>query len=207
MSTKLPKNTNHPRKGSTIKVEPIRDVDAILTIKTMLACKPRDLCLFVLGVNTAYRANELLSLTCGQVAHLQPGDVIDLKQRKTKKHRSATLNHAAAKSIRQWLAYHPGPSPDAPLFISRSGKALSVPTLSNMAKAWCADAGLLGNYGSHTLRKTWGYHQLRRNKETKPQMVLPILMHAYGHTSQEQTLDYLCIQSDEVASLFMQVEL
>jgi hypothetical protein len=32
-------------------------------------------------------------------------------------------------------------------------------------------------------------------------------MQAYGHASQEQTLEYLCVQADEVARLFMQVEL
>ena len=203
----MSKNANHPKRGSTIKVDPIRNVEDILTIKTMLAGRPRDLCLFTLGINTAYRANELLSITCGQVHHLEPGDVLDLKQRKTKRHRATTLNHAAVRAIRQWLTYHPRPVSSAPLFISRTGKALTVSTLSNMTKTWCRDVQLHGNYGSHTLRKSWGYHQLRQNRGTKPHMVLPILMHAYGHTSQEQTLDYLCIQSDEVADLFMQVEL
>lgn len=202
-----PGNPNHPRKGSSIKVEPIRNRDAIERIKQHLADQPRDYCLFVLGINTAYRANELLSITCGQVAHLAPGDVLDLKQSKTKKHRAATLNHAAVAALRSWLAKHPDPRDDAPLFRSRTGRALTVSTVSNLVKRWCAEAGLHGNYGSHTLRKTWGFHQLRRNTETKPHLVLPILMQAYGHTSQEQTLEYLCVQSDEVARLFMQVEL
>jgi len=57
------------------------------------------------------------------------------------------------------------------------------------------------------LTADWGYHQLRQNTETKPHIVLLILMHAYWHTSQEQTLDYLCVQSDEVAKLFKPVEL
>ena len=55
-------NPNHPTAGSTIKVEPIRDKKAISRIKKILGDQPRDLCLFTLGINTAYRANELLSL-------------------------------------------------------------------------------------------------------------------------------------------------
>lgn len=201
------RNQNHPKKGSTIKVDPIRDTRAILRIKRMLRNKPRDLCLFTLGINTAYRASELLSITCGQVRFLQAGDVLDVWQRKTKKYRATTLNHAAINSITEWLTVHPEPLPNAPLFRSRTGQALTVSTLSNMVKDWCHNAHIHGNYGSHSLRKTWGYHQLRRNQKTKPHMVLPILMHAYGHTNQEQTLEYLCIQSDEVANLFMQIEL
>ena len=76
-------NPNHPAAGSTIKVEPIRDKKAIARIKKILADRPRDLCLFTLGINTAYRANELLSLKVRQVKNLQAGDVLDLKQRNT----------------------------------------------------------------------------------------------------------------------------
>lgn len=203
----MSQNPNHPKKGSTIKVEPIRDIKHIERIKCTLADRPRDYCLFVLGINTAYRASELLSITCGHVSKLRPGDILDLRESKTWKYRAVTLNHNAVAAIQVWLAGHPDPADTVPLFLSRTGRALTVSTASNMVKAWCANAGLSGNYGSHTLRKTWGYHQLRQNRVTKPQMVLPILMHAYGHASQEQTLDYLCIQSDEVADLFMQVEL
>ena len=67
-------NDNHPKLGASIKVEPIRELKAIKRIKYILADNPRDLCLFTMGINTAYRANELLSLTVGQVDHLVAGD-------------------------------------------------------------------------------------------------------------------------------------
>lgn len=200
-------NANHPKLGSSIRVEPVKDVKGIKRIKKLLEEKPRDSCLFTLGINTAYRANELLSITVGQVDYLRPGDILKLKQAKTKKSRDTTLNNAAVAVIDEWLKHHPNPNGDAPLFPSQKGGVLTVPTVNNMVKEWCANAGLRGNYGSHTLRKTWGFHQLRQNTEINPQMVLPILMDAYGHSSQRQTLEYLCIQSDEVANLFMQVEL
>ena len=76
-----------------------------------------------------------------------------------------------------------------------------------MVKLWCASVALEGNFGWHSLRKTWGFHQLRNNPHLKPTMALPLLMEAYGHASQRQTLDYLCIQPDEVADLFMTLEL
>lgn len=208
MPLKKLKNPNHPKAGSTTKVEPIRDLATIKAIKQNLSSHPRDLCLFTLGINTAYRANELLSIRVGQVAHLKPGDELDLKQSKNGRYRLTTLNKTAVRAIQDWLAVHPDPEPEAPLFVSRrTRKALTVSPFINMVKSWCREAGLKGNYGSHTLRKTWGYHQLRGNTKTPPHLVLPLLMEAYGHARQQQTLDYLCIQSDEVASLFMQVEL
>ncbi len=73
---------NHPRKGAGIKVEPIRDLKAIKRIKHYLSNKSRDFCLFTFGINTAYCANELLSVRLGDFAHLQVGDVLELKQSK-----------------------------------------------------------------------------------------------------------------------------
>jgi integrase len=53
------------------------------------------LCLFSLGINTAYRASELLAIKVGDVRHLQPGDVLTRKQSKTQKYRGVVLNAAA----------------------------------------------------------------------------------------------------------------
>lgn len=196
-------NPNHPKRGSVIKVEPIRSRDSIRDIKDHLKHSgfygPRDLCLFTLGINTAYRATELLSITIGQVDYLGAGDRLEIKQSKTGKIRPTTVNNIVIDGIHQWLEHHPSPDDQsAPLFVSSRGRnALTVSTVSNMVKAWCAGAGLRGNYGSHTLRKTWGYHQLRINNAP-----IPLLMEAYGHATQRQTLDYLCIEADEIRELF-----
>jgi len=192
------RNPNHPQKGSSIKVEPIRDLKAVKRIKKILADNPRDLCLFTLGINTAYRAIELLSITVGQVDYLQPGDRLDLKQSKNKRYRATTLNPMVVSAIDNWLKIHPDPNSDAPLFPSRTdGQALRVSTLSRMVKDWCASVGLRGNYASHTLRKTWGYHQ--RRTYDRPTALLTM---AYGHASEAQTLQYLCIQPEEIDQLF-----
>ena len=65
------------------------------------------------------------------------------------------------------------------------------------ASGWGAEAGLVGSFGSHTLRKTWGYHQ--RKTFNKP---LSLLTKAYGHASEAQTLSYLCIQPEEMEELY-----
>jgi len=203
MAHKKSRNPNHPRKGSSIKVEPIRDLVAIAAIKANLSDKPRDLCLFTLGINTAFRANELLSITVEQVAHLNVGDLLELKQSKTGKYRATPLNRPAVECIQNWLATYPAHrNPYSPLFLSRTGEALKVSTVSRMVKYWCKKAGLKGNYGSHTLRKTWGYHQ-----RIQMGTAAPILMEAFGHTTQKQTLDYLGIQSGEIMDIYLRMEL
>lgn len=188
-------NPHHPSPGSSIKVEPIRDKKAIARIKKILRDKPRDLCLFTLGINTAYRANELLSIRVGQLRTLRAGDVLDLKQRKVGKYRPVTLNGVVVTAVQDWLAIAHLPD-EAFLFTGQRG-CLTVSTVSTMVKTWCRDVGLSGNYGSHTLRKTWGYWQ-RLERGT----AVPLLMEAFGHATQQQTLAYLGIQSDELAQIY-----
>ena len=86
---------------------------------------------------------------------------------------------------------------NAPLFIGQRGNELTVPYTNNLVKAWCRDVGLNGNYGSHSLRKTWGYQQRVQNNTP-----IPLLMEAFGHSTQKQTLEYLCIQADEIRELY-----
>lgn len=176
-------------------VEPIRSKRAIGNIKKLLVDNPRNLALFVVGINTAYRASDLLTLTVGQVRGLQPGDVLRVKQPKTSKYRSVTVNSTVANVIEAYLIKGNRNNDDEPLFIGRRG-ALRVPTVTNIVKGWCRDVGLKGNYGSHTLRKTWGFWQ--RDRGTP----IPILMEAFGHASQQQTMQYLGIQADEIAQIY-----
>ena len=78
-------------------MQPIRTKKTIDNIKKLL--NPRDRCFFTLGINTGYRANELLSIIYRQVKNLRSGDTQELNQSKTRKHRMETLNRTAAESI------------------------------------------------------------------------------------------------------------
>lgn len=197
---------NHPKRGAAIKVEPIRDLESIREIKDNLVTqgKWRDYCLFTIGINTAYRASDLLSLTVGQVKHLNPGDLLEIKEKKTRKYRAVTLNHSAHVALLDWLPRHPmAQNPNAPLFKSyRREEAITVSTLNRLVKHWCRVIGLHGHYGSHTLRKTWGYHQRKVNDAS-----LPLLMTAFGHKTEAQTLEYLFIQDRELQDLYLGMDL
>ena len=131
--------------------------------------------------------------------NLQVGDTFDLKQSKTKKHRMVTLNRPAVEAIRYYLRHDrriQAADDDDYLFYSQKAKVLTVPSVTNMVKSWCAAVNLKGNYGSHSMRKTWGYWQYKRGRP------LPLLMEAFGHATQQQTLGYLCIQAQEIADLY-----
>jgi len=188
-------NTNHPAKGSVIKVEPITDKQSIADIKLLLADKPLDLALFTVGINTNLRASDLLSVTVAQVKGKAPGEHIELVEKKTKKHRIITLNNSCTDVINALIEANQLKDDDF-LFTGKRG-VITVPALNLKVKTWCRDIGLTRNYGSHTLRKTWGYHQ-----RVTFGVSLPLLMVCFNHYSQRQTLDYLCIQPEEIKEIY-----
>jgi len=195
------RNPNHPKQGSTIKVEPIRQEKDIKLIKRLLADKPRDLAIFVLGINTNLRASDLLRISIGHVLHLKPGEQFAIREKKTGKLRSITLNKTVHEAFQSLLAALDTSYPSAHLFQSqRKGKGgkLSEEYLNMLVKGWCKEINLRGNYGSHTLRKTFGYIH-----RTKFHTDIPTLMTIFNHSSQKETLNYLCIQPDEVQDAYL----
>lgn len=196
MASTTGRNPNHPKKGSTIKVDPIKKLKDIKAIKAILHDKPRDLCLFTLGINTNLRASDLLRITAGMVKDLKAGDELTLKEKKTGKHRRITLNKTATDAI-QGLLSSRDYQDEQPLFTGQRGP-LTVPSVNRLVKGWCRSINLKGNYGSHTLRKTFGYHQ-----RVSFGVSVPELMVVFNHSSQRETLEYLCIQPEEVKSIYM----
>ena len=189
-------NPNHPQKGSTIKVDPIKKLKDIKAIKKLLANKPRDLALFTIGINTNLRASDLLRLKVGQVKDLKAGDTFEIREKKTGKARRITLNKTCITAIQNLLASKQYQDGDY-LFQSQRRHVLTVPSVHKLVKAWCSEINLKGNYGSHTLRKTWGYHQ-----RVTFGVDLPRLMVCFNHSTQRQTLDYLCIQPEEIKDVY-----
>jgi integrase len=188
---------NNPKAGSIISVVPIKSVKDISTIKRLLADRPRDLALFVVGINTALRASDLLALTAGQVrAILADGEDGGLvRETKTGKRRRIVFNGAARTALQRLLATREYGVAD-PIFQGQRG-AMSASYLCRMVAGWCAAINLRGHYGSHSLRKTWGYHQ-----RVTFGVDIPTLMDALGHSTQRQTLSYLCIQPAEIKGAF-----
>jgi integrase len=192
-------NPNAPKKGDSTKVEPIRSERDIRNIKKLLADKPRDLAIFTLGINTNLRASDILKITVGQVRHIQPGQHFTIKEKKTGKERNITLNKTVFQVIQNLLKVIPDAGDSEPLFQSRKGSGqLCVSYLNLLVKGWCREINLRGNFGSHSLRKTFGYiHRTVFNTD------IPTLMMMFNHSTQRQTLTYLGIQPSEILDAYL----
>lgn len=197
-SQKYPKNRNHPKIGAQIKVEPIKTRKDIETIKNLLSGKPRDLALFVLGINTNLRASDLCRIKAGDVSFLKEDEDFEFTEKKTGKKRRVTLNIACIEVIQTLLASDEFTDDDQ-LFKGKRGDITPI-TVHYLVNQWTSKINLRGNYGSHSLRKTWGYMQRTVFKED-----IPVLMAVFGHATQKQTLEYLCIQPEEIRAIYKNV--
>ena len=194
------KNPNHPVKNSVTKAEPIRTLKDIKLIKQTLADCPRNLALFVMGINVNLRACDLLKLAVGQVKYLVPGDVIfSVREKKTGKERHITMNQNVFDAVQAYLATRPDAGDEEPLFASRKGGAsLGVPYVSGLVKSWCKGINLKGNYSAHTLRKTFGYIHRVHFKTGMAELV-----EMFNHSSERQTLAYLGLQKEEIRDAYL----
>lgn len=184
-------------------VEPIKNRDKIARIKDNLRKKPRDYLLFVLGINVALRASDLLGLRVRDVLDDEGRirDQITVLESKRKKRRVISLSQNAKDAIYLYL----NGRGDRDRFLFPSQKNLDAPICRTQAyrliKKWCAEVGLTGNYGTHSLRKTWAYWA---RKQGTP---IDLIRQALGHSREETTLRYVGISRDEIDKVFLKVNL
>lgn len=182
-------------------VDPIRDQKKIQDVKTYLKGKNiRDYTLFVVGINVALRISDLLKLTWNDVLEEDKKKFkpIKLREGKTKKKRYIQLNKASQKALRELLNSLDTYGMGDYVFKSREGsnKHISRQQALNILKDSANSVGVKENVGTHTLRKTWGYHAWK--KGFSPALIMETL----NHTNLNVTKRYLGIRQDDINNLY-----
>jgi len=183
-------------------VEPITKKSAIRAIKRNLADakNPRDYLLFTLGINTALRISDLLNLKVKDMIDTY-GDTakyLYLKIRKTRKNRKIKLNENSRDAIEYYFKKTGITDPNKYLFTSVRSKGLPLTRVRafQLVRDWCEDVHLEGNYGCHTLRKTWGFFA-----RTEKGISWELIGQKLGHSSPSVTRRYLGIQQEEISKV------
>lgn len=180
-------------KGQITTTQPIKDLDVIAQIKHTLRNSPRDLALFTLGINSAFRASDILDLQRDDLSDLPDGSMeVFIRERKTGKLRRVVINKPTAQILRRHLECSNGTY----LFEGQRGQ-MSVGYFGRLVKKWCAAVGLEGQFATHTLRKSFA----RLNYEQFG-VHLATLMFALNHDSERTTLRYLGLVDEDVAAVY-----
>lgn len=190
-------NKNHPAKGSSITVDPIRDLKGIRKIKRKLKGNSRDLLLFTMGINNGLRISDLLKLKVEDVIDLEPGETLRIKEKKTGKRNVLMINKEVHKILSSYIQ-EIKPADEDFLFKSRKGEnnPLTTSYVNQLMKKWTK--GMKGNYGSHSLRKTFGYIQ-----RTEFGVGFDILCKRFAHSSPAITMRYLGIEDKEINGILL----
>jgi integrase len=108
------------------------------------------------------------------------------------------VNKSVHRALQAYLSSI-NPSDDDFLFASRTGgKAITIQRVNQMIKGWTKSIHLQGNFGSHSLRKTFGYAQ-----RTRFGIGFEILAKRFNHSSPSITMRYLGVQPDEVNEILL----
>jgi len=175
----------------------------------------RDQALVTLGFNTGFRAAELLSLNIADVwdgervrpqvkvtrAKMKGGAGV---RRKAVTSRTVPLNEAATQALQRHLFARLGQGGlggGEPLFPSRfHGKRLTRWGANEVVHAVLERAGIDGNgdYGTHTLRKTF-CRQVYKNTRHDINLTRAVM----GHASCSTTQKYLHVDESEITQVVM----
>lgn len=186
-------------------VEPIRDKKKILAIKKNLREEGnyRNYLLFVMGINTALRISDLLSIRVGDVIDSKGNikEYLHIREKKTGRPAKIYINDTVKEILNDYLEHSKGIDPDSYLFKSeKSNRALDRIRAWSLIRKWADEAGLEGErYGTHTLRKTWGY-QARLQGFSIEQISQKL-----GHKSVAVTKRYIGINQEEINNIEKEV--
>ncbi|UTR13217.1 tyrosine-type recombinase/integrase [Salipaludibacillus sp. LMS25] len=163
-------------------VHPIKDVRKIRLMKKLLKLRStRDHLLFVLGINTGLRISDMLPLTFG--------DMLNEKEKLTAfitiRGNTIFLNANVKEALKLHLA-HTAYTREDYLFRSKKGSApITRQQAYRMIHEVARQAGIKENIGTHTLRKTFGYHAYRKG------VAISLIQQRFHQSTPAETRKYI----------------
>lgn len=201
--------------------EPIKNLDDIQRVSDYLIKKKRyrDNMLFIVGINFGLRVSDLRMLRFGNLINdnltfKESFPVFEQKTRNTrkqKKNRYITINLAVIEAVTLYLENTPNVKLSDYMFRSESNRGsnknqpLDRSTIDRLLKGIANDLDLTMKVSTHTLRKTFAYHQMVMSNNDPRKLLL--LQKMLGHSSAAQTLDYIGITQEEIEEAYRNLNL
>ena len=198
-------------------VEPIRDTKTIKNMRAILKSQStRNELLFILGINVGLRISDILKLKVRDLTKSNtktPKDYVIITEIKTRKTKKFYIGDIVKKVIENYMKENNNPEFDTYIFLSKKGvnrpitRQQAYRIINNAAELLGIvernDKGNLihGEIGTHTLRKTFGYHSFKNGTS------LELLMDLFNHSSKTQTLRYIGITEDQKKEVYLKSNL
>lgn len=168
-------------------VEPIRNKKDLHKIEKILKKKSfRYYVFFVVGTNCGLRISDILNL---DVSDVKNKNYIDIIEKKTNKHKRFPVNSKLKPLLDKMIKDR---KESEPLFMSIFGNWMERTQCYRIINEACREAGIKYKVGTHTLRKTFGYHHYQKFKD------VAVLQKIFNHYSPQITLRYIGIDQDMI---------
>lgn len=183
-------------------VQPIREKKILDTMKKVLrSSNLRDYNLFILGINSGLRISDLLNLKVSDVCD-EKGKIKDrivIREKKTNKLKDFPLGETSKKALKEYVITL---KPVQALFASRKGyKPITRQKAYRILNDAARSIGITEQIGTHSLRKTFGYHAFKAGVDiTRIQKLL-------NHSSPSVTLTYIGITQDDLDNVYLNLNL
>lgn len=168
-------------------VQPIRCPEVLREMKRFLKEKnERNYMLFVVGINSGLRISDILPLRVSDAKK----PYFSIREQKTRKQKRIAMTPSLRRELRQYIE---GKEDHEFLFKSREG--INQPIGRSMAYKIIKEAAeyvSLEEIGTHSLRKTFGYHFYMQYKD------VAMLQEIFNHSSPDITLKYIGINQDGI---------
>lgn len=201
--------------------DPIKSMDDIFAITDYLVAQKRyrDNMLFIVGINFGLRVSDLRMLRFSNLINdnctfRESFPVFEKKTRNTrkrKKNRYITINDAVVEAVTLFLQNTPNVCLSDYMFRSESNRGsnqntpLSIMSIDRILKGIAKDLSLSAKVSTHTLRKTFCYHQMLMSHNDSRKLLL--LQKMLNHSSPAQTLDYIGITCEEIEEAYKHLNL
>lgn len=201
--------------------EPIKNMNDIIRVSKFLIeqRRYRDNMLFIVGINFGLRVSDLRMLRFSNLINenmtfKDSFPIFEQKTRNTRKHkrnRHITINNAVIDAVTMYLENTDNVSLSDYLFRSESnhGGSANEPihrfSVDRILKGIANDLDLNIKMSTHTLRKTFAYHQMVMSNNDHRKLLL--LQKMLGHSSAAQTLDYIGITGEEIEEAYRKLNL
>lgn len=201
--------------------EPIKSMEDIIRISQFLISQKRwrDNMLFIVGINFGLRVSDLRIL---RFSHLINDNftfktsfaILETKTRNTRKvqkNRHISINEAVRDSVLLYLENTPNVHLSDYMFRCEGnrGKNQNQPihrnSVDRILKGIGDDLNLPYRMATHTLRKSFGFHQMVMSNNDPRKLLL--LQKMFGHSTSAQTLEYIGITKDEIEDAYQRMNL
>lgn len=183
-------------------VQPIRDKNKLNEMKIELKKRgTRDYLLFITGINTGLRISDIIKLKVLDVLNEDRTvkSHISIIEKKTNKRKRFKINDTLSRELAE---YCKNLKMTDYLFSSRKGdnKPITRVQAYRLLNEVAESIGL-EEIGTHTLRKSFGYHFYRKTKD------VAMLQKLFNHSSPSITLAYIGIEQDEIDEAYQDFEI